>query len=107
MNTATRSIRKAKSGLPKIGRCRRHPVILAVRRSLTNAISVRSLPLDLMRDMISERFAAVNTSGMAHEARRFGRRTGEGLADLHTLATNELGRQSVANHCGSGLLAGR
>jgi len=105
MNTTTRSARNAKSGLPKIAGCRRHPVILAARRSLTNAISVLSFPRGLIRAMISERFAAVNTSGTAHDLCWFCRCVGERPADLQGLTTDELGRQSIADQCGGSLFA--
>jgi hypothetical protein len=61
-NTATRSSRKTKSGLPGSLAWRRQPVILLARSRRTIASSVRSLPRPLIRDITSERFALVKTS---------------------------------------------
>jgi hypothetical protein len=58
-------LRKTKSGFPKMGRCRRQPVILFLRRSRARAISVSLLPRPRMRDMTSERFILVKTSGIS------------------------------------------
>ena len=62
--TTSRCLRNVKSGFPKMGRCRRHPVILFCRRRMASAISVALLPRPRMRDMTSERFAFVKTSGI-------------------------------------------
>ena len=58
----TRSFGKVKSGLPKVGRCRRHPLMPAAWSNFASAISVSLLPRERMRDITSERLAFVKTS---------------------------------------------
>ena len=60
--TATFCFGKTKSGLPKNGRWRRHPVMLCWRKILMRASSVSLLPCPRIRDMTSERLALVKTS---------------------------------------------
>ena len=62
--TTSLFLRNVKSGFPKMGRCRRQPVILFCRSSRASAISVALLPRPRMRDITSERFALVKTSGI-------------------------------------------
>jgi len=67
-NTATRKTGKTKSGLPKMDRLRRQPVTRCNRRMWSNANSVSLLPRPRMRDITSERFFLVKTSGIqAHQ----------------------------------------
>lgn len=63
-NKTNRCLQKVKSGFPKIGRCRRQPVILFCRNRRMSAISVALLPRPRIRDMTSERFALLKTSGI-------------------------------------------
>jgi len=53
-----------KSGLPNTGLFRRQPVILFRRNNFASAISVASFPRERMRDITSDRFALVKTSGI-------------------------------------------
>ena len=62
---ARRSFGKTKSGLPKTGRLRRQPVMRCARNNFASANSVFLLPRPRMRDITSERFALVKTSGIA------------------------------------------
>ena len=53
-----------KSGLPKIGACRRHPLIPSLRRFATNRPSVDLLPRPFTRDIISDLFFTEKTSAI-------------------------------------------
>jgi hypothetical protein len=63
-STTTFSRANRKSGRPKIGRCRRHPVMPCCRKILINASSVSLFPRPRIFDITSDRFCFVKTSGI-------------------------------------------
>jgi len=60
--TASRSLRKTKSGHPSNGRCRRQPLTPCFRKILIRLISVALFPLDRTAAMICDRFSLLTES---------------------------------------------
>jgi len=59
---ATLLCRKTKSGFPKTGALRRHPVIPSRRKIFAKTNSVSRFPAERIRDITSDRFLGVKTS---------------------------------------------
>ena len=64
--TASFARGKAKSGLPKMAKCRRQPVTLAARKASTSAPSVERFPRDRTADIMRERTVGLKMSAMLH-----------------------------------------
>ena len=64
INTASRSLRKTKSGFPNNATFLRHPVIPCARKIPIVRNSVSLFPFPRMRDITALRFSGVKTSGI-------------------------------------------
>lgn len=95
-NTATRSRRKIKSGLPKIIAWRLHPKIPWRRSSVASASSVSLLPRLRIRDITSDLFVTVKTSVIGFTTsdelagdRRFALCSADGSLPVHASSTSD------------------